>query len=284
VRSRSRRRRGSARVCGRTAAERANWSRDDVGRPRRATRRQVALGIRARAGAARRRDRRRRALGQGRAGRARRRDRAVAIPSARTRATLICGAGSVSELPLGARVGTSSLRRAAQLRALRPDLEVVELRGNVDTRLRKLAAGEATRSCWRSRASDASAARPRRRRARSSSSPRPARARSPVDDRLARRRGGQRVARSPDGCLRRRRAGARARARRLVQTAVGAHAPAPTPPASSSSRMGRAARRLSEWMPIGCGTATGSARGSPSGCSPRGARRLLARAAEARMV
>jgi hydroxymethylbilane synthase len=39
-------------------------------------------------------------------------------------------------------VGTSSLRRAAQLRAVREDLEVVELRGNVDTRLRKLAAGE----------------------------------------------------------------------------------------------------------------------------------------------
>ena len=42
----------------------------------------------------------------------------------------------------GARVGTSSLRRRAQLLSLRPDLEVVELRGNVDTRLRKLDAGE----------------------------------------------------------------------------------------------------------------------------------------------
>jgi hydroxymethylbilane synthase len=40
-------------------------------------------------------------------------------------------------------VGTSSLRRAAQLRALRDDLQVVELRGNVDTRLRKLQSGEA---------------------------------------------------------------------------------------------------------------------------------------------
>ena len=47
--------------------------------------------------------------------------------------------------------GRRSLRRAAQLRALRADLEVVDLRGNVDTRLRKLADGEAaTRSCWRS--------------------------------------------------------------------------------------------------------------------------------------
>jgi hydroxymethylbilane synthase len=55
----------------------------------------------------------------------------------------LCGAGSLDELSFGARVGTSSLRRAAQLRALRVDLEIVELRGNVDTRLRKLAAREA---------------------------------------------------------------------------------------------------------------------------------------------
>ena len=41
------------------------------------------------------------------------------------------------ELPAGAKVGTSSLRRVVQLRALRPDLEYVPLRGNVDTRLRK---------------------------------------------------------------------------------------------------------------------------------------------------
>jgi hydroxymethylbilane synthase len=41
------------------------------------------------------------------------------------------------ELPAGARVGTSSLRRVVQLRALRPDLEYVPLRGNIDTRLRK---------------------------------------------------------------------------------------------------------------------------------------------------
>jgi len=45
-------------------------------------------------------------------------------------------------LPFGARVGTSSLRRQAQLKALRPDLEIYPLRGNVDTRLRKLEAGE----------------------------------------------------------------------------------------------------------------------------------------------
>jgi hydroxymethylbilane synthase len=51
-------------------------------------------------------------------------------------------ATSVSELAPGARIGTSSLRRRAQLLAVREDLDPVELRGNVDTRLRKLAAGE----------------------------------------------------------------------------------------------------------------------------------------------
>lgn len=47
-----------------------------------------------------------------------------------------------SDLPPGSRVGTSSLRRQAQLRAHRPDLQYVEFRGNVDTRLRKLAEGQ----------------------------------------------------------------------------------------------------------------------------------------------
>jgi hydroxymethylbilane synthase len=50
---------------------------------------------------------------------------------------------SLSALPHGARVGTSSLRRRAELKALRPDVEVVEFRGNVDTRLRKLGEGQA---------------------------------------------------------------------------------------------------------------------------------------------
>jgi hydroxymethylbilane synthase len=47
----------------------------------------------------------------------------------------------LAALPLGARVGTSSLRRQAQLRAVRPDLELLDLRGNVGTRLQKLDAG-----------------------------------------------------------------------------------------------------------------------------------------------
>jgi hydroxymethylbilane synthase len=48
----------------------------------------------------------------------------------------------ISDLPQGARVGTSSLRRSAQLRALRPDLQIENIRGNVDTRLRKLDEGQ----------------------------------------------------------------------------------------------------------------------------------------------
>jgi hydroxymethylbilane synthase len=53
----------------------------------------------------------------------------------------LVGAGSLDELPSGARVGTASLRRRAQLLAVRDDLDVVVLRGNVDTRLRKLREG-----------------------------------------------------------------------------------------------------------------------------------------------
>jgi hydroxymethylbilane synthase len=49
---------------------------------------------------------------------------------------------TIDELPQGARVGTSSLRRQAQLKARRPDLAIHPLRGNVDTRLRKLEAGD----------------------------------------------------------------------------------------------------------------------------------------------
>ncbi|NNJ94713.1 MAG: hydroxymethylbilane synthase [Halobacteria archaeon] len=48
----------------------------------------------------------------------------------------------IDDLPLGARVGTSSLRRQCQLRATRPDLEILDLRGNVNTRLAKLDDGD----------------------------------------------------------------------------------------------------------------------------------------------
>ena len=52
------------------------------------------------------------------------------------------GFASIAELPAGSRVGTSSLRRQCQLRAQRPDLQVIDLRGNVNSRLAKLDAGE----------------------------------------------------------------------------------------------------------------------------------------------
>ncbi len=60
------------------------------------------------------------------------------------RDVLVSRAGGIGidGLPPAARVGTSSLRRQAQLRARRPDVETIALRGNVDTRLRKLADGE----------------------------------------------------------------------------------------------------------------------------------------------
>ena len=67
---------------------------------------------------------------------------AAMLPRADVRDRLI-GAESIDALPYGARIGTSSPRRAAQLRSLRPDLTIVPLRGNVDTRRAKVASGEA---------------------------------------------------------------------------------------------------------------------------------------------
>ena len=58
------------------------------------------------------------------------------------RDVLISHSGTLRELPQGARVGTSSLRRVSQVHAVRPDLDTRDLRGNVDTRLRKLDAGD----------------------------------------------------------------------------------------------------------------------------------------------
>lgn len=66
----------------------------------------------------------------------------VGVPEREDARDALVGAESLDDLPEGASVGTSSLRRQAQLLALRPDLNVDELRGNVDTRLRKLADGE----------------------------------------------------------------------------------------------------------------------------------------------
>ena len=58
------------------------------------------------------------------------------------RDAFISPAGKLGELPQGATVGTASLRRAAQIRHVRPDLNIEPLRGNVQTRLRKLAEGQ----------------------------------------------------------------------------------------------------------------------------------------------
>jgi hydroxymethylbilane synthase len=67
----------------------------------------------------------------------------AAVPEREDPADVWIGAGdSLDEVPEGARVGTASLRRRAQLLAARPDLRVSELHGNVDTRLRKLQEGE----------------------------------------------------------------------------------------------------------------------------------------------
>jgi hydroxymethylbilane synthase len=66
---------------------------------------------------------------------------AAMLPRAAVEDRLI-GAGSIDALAPGARIGTSSPRRAAQLRALRPDLRIVLLRGNVATRLARVERGE----------------------------------------------------------------------------------------------------------------------------------------------
>jgi hydroxymethylbilane synthase len=66
---------------------------------------------------------------------------AAMLPRADTRDRLI-GADSLAALPQGARVGTSSPRRKAQLLARRPDLDIAPIRGNVQTRLGKIEAGE----------------------------------------------------------------------------------------------------------------------------------------------
>ncbi|MEA2248982.1 MAG: hydroxymethylbilane synthase [Solirubrobacteraceae bacterium] len=65
----------------------------------------------------------------------------AAVPPRADPRDALCGAPSLDALAGGARVGTSSLRRTAQLRALRDDLDIVELRGNIDTRLARLKAG-----------------------------------------------------------------------------------------------------------------------------------------------
>jgi hydroxymethylbilane synthase len=66
----------------------------------------------------------------------------LASPPRAAAEDVLCGAAGLNELASGARVGTSSVRRIAQLCAFREDLQPVSMHGNVDTRLRKLADGE----------------------------------------------------------------------------------------------------------------------------------------------
>ena len=66
----------------------------------------------------------------------------VGVPERADPRDALCGARTLDELPEGAVVGTASVRRRSQLLAARPDLDVREVRGNVDTRLRKLAGGD----------------------------------------------------------------------------------------------------------------------------------------------
>ena len=67
---------------------------------------------------------------------------AAILPREDPRDALIATAASIADLPHGATVGTVSLRRQSQLLAVRPDLNVVPLRGNVGTRMRKVEQGE----------------------------------------------------------------------------------------------------------------------------------------------
>jgi len=68
----------------------------------------------------------------------------AAIPAREDPRDALCSRkySAIEQLPANGKVGTSSLRREAQLKALRPDLEIYPLRGNVDTRLRKLESGD----------------------------------------------------------------------------------------------------------------------------------------------
>ncbi|NUR87602.1 MAG: hydroxymethylbilane synthase [Nonomuraea sp.] len=66
----------------------------------------------------------------------------AALPARHDHRDALVGPHKLADLPAGARIGTGSLRRTAMLRALRPDLEYVPIRGNADTRIGKIASGE----------------------------------------------------------------------------------------------------------------------------------------------
>ena len=262
ARSRSRRRAGSRRG---SAGRSSSW------RSRRPATSTAARGDKSRWTGAlerallRRRDRPRRAQRQGRAGRARGRARRSWPCRAREDPRdVLVGAPSLDALPRGARVGTSALRRRAQLLAVRPDLDVVELRGNVDTRLRKLAAGEvdalvlaaAGLRAARARGRGRRAARGRRVRAR-------ARAGLPA---LQARGGRRRCAAAVDDARGAGGADGRARGGGARSAPPATRRSASTPRAGGRARLRRAAGRL------GVAASTRRRRRRPrsrSGCSPR---------------
>ena len=202
----------------------------------------------------------------------------VAVPERADPRDVLVGARSLDALPAGARVGTSALRRRAQLLALRPDLEVVELRGNVDTRLRKLAAGEVDALVLAAAGLDA--ARP--------AGTRPAAAAdrfvpAPGQGALALQARGDRPRRSTRSTTPRRgpalRGGARAgaRARRLLPHAAGRARATGDGACAAFAGLPDGSEWLRDEVAGGTAEAPGAARAS--GCSPRARPTLLARRA-----
>ena len=233
---------------------------------------------------------------------------AAMLPREDVRDVLV-GAASLAALPEGARIGTSAPRRAAQVLHARPDCRVVTFRGNVATRLAKLAAGEADATLPRRRRAGA-ARRDRHRpsaRRRPNGCPRPAqgaiaiecRADDARDPRLARRdrpraepRRGDRRTRAARGARRQLpqpgRGAVRPRRRRCWPCAPrcsaptapsGSTAPRPSPPATrtgpraSPPTCWRAPRRRSPRTSPGRGERCRSSRSAPSRAAPRRSRR-----------
>ena len=205
----------------------------------------------------------------------------VAAPVREDPRDVLCGAGSLDELPEGARIGTVSLRRRSQVLARRPDLQMVELRGNVDT-----PAAQALRR--RGRLDHPRGGRPgpawppRRRRRRTG--PRPGtRPGHPRDRGPHRRRGGPQRGlsslRDPGG---RGRADVRARARRRTRRRllhpVGAYAQS-TPDGGLLLRAYVGAEDGSSWLTDEVGgddAALARPRRGRAGCAPQAPRRCWA--------
>ncbi len=170
----------------------------------------------------------------------------VAIPERAEARDVICGVATLAELAPGARVGTSSLRRAAQVRAARDDLDVREVRGNVDTRLRKLAGRRGRRPHPRRRGPGAPGSRRRGRGADRGFRPRRGTGRAGAGGPVGsdRRRAARRGLRPRGDGVRHRRARARQRPWRLLQHADRRACPGTGRRPSHAHGMGGPARRL----------------------------------------